>query len=180
MEKVKVKIEGVSPLLQHRFPEEENPEHKSKKIKKEFPAKEEAEKGLYKDPDGKIYQPANTIKGSLLRASTSFLYEKKTSYRQVIAGSVFITPDAIPHIYQKWVVDRQPVVIQRSRIMRARPRFDKWALEFEMEFDEQVISKDKLKEILDYAGQRKGIGDFRPEKGGSFGKFMVTKFEEIK
>jgi len=174
MKKVKVKIEGIAPLLQHRFPEEENPEHKSKKKIKEFPAREECEKSLYKDEKGTIYQPATHILGALIKAGARFQFERKLTYSSVIKSSVFVTPDAIPHICQEWVIDRRPVVIQRMRIMRARPRFDKWALEFEIEYDEEIIGKDKLKEILDYAGQRIGIGDYRP----LMGRFIVTKFEE--
>lgn len=177
MRTVSVKIEGTTPLLQHRFPEEDNPEGKSKKKKKEYDSQEQCEKALYQSEDGIIYQPADCLKGALMKASTSFQYEGKKTYKEIIAGSVFIQPDAIPHLNQKWVIDRRAVVIQRARIMRARPKFDKWALKFEMEYDEDFISKDKLKEILDFAGARKGIGDYRPEKGGSFGKFIVTLFK---
>lgn len=177
MEKVKIKIEGIGlGLLQHRFPEEDNPENKSKKKIKEFPAKAECEKALYCDEKGTIYQPATHILSALVKAGSQFGYEKKMTYSSIIKSSVFVTPDAIPHIFQNWVIDRRPVVIQRARIMRARPRFDKWALEFEIEFDEDIIGKDKIKEILEYAGTRKGIGDNRPTNG----KFMVVKFEDIK
>ncbi|GAI19389.1 unnamed protein product, partial [marine sediment metagenome] len=64
-------------------------------------------------------------------------------------------------------------VIQRARIMRARPRFDKWELDFTIDFDDEIIGKDKVNEILTYAGQRIGIGDYRP----LFGRFIVTKFQ---
>jgi len=171
---VKVEIEGTAPLLQHRFPEEENPERKSKKRIKEFAAREDCEKALYQDEKGEIYQPASHILGALVRAGARFLFERRASFSSVIKSSVIVKPDAIPHVFQKWAIDRRPVVIQRARIMRARPRFDKWALRFEIEFDEDLIGKDKLKEILDFAGARIGIGDFRP----LFGRFMVTKFEE--
>jgi hypothetical protein len=37
-----------------------------------------------------------------------------------------------------------------------------------------------IKQALDYAGTFVGIGDYRPGKGGKFGKFIVTEFNEIK
>lgn len=173
MEKIKVRIEGISPLLQHRFPMEDNQENKSAKRKKEYPAKEECEKALYADSKGKVYQPAEHILGALITAAKNFSYERKRTYKDVVKSSVFVTPDVIYHEYPKWEIDRRPVVVMRARIVRARPRFDKWALGFEIEFDNEVMGKDKLKEILEFAGQRVGIGDFRP----TFGRFMVTRFE---
>jgi len=173
MEKIKVRIEGIVPLLQHRFPMEDNPEQKSIKRKKEYPAKEECEKALYADEKGKIYQPAEHILGALIKAGTNFLFEKKRTYRDVIKSSVFITPSIIYHEYQKWEIDRRSVVIIKARIVRARPRFDKWALSFAVEFDQEITNKGKIKEILDFAGQRIGIGDYRP----LFGRFIVTEFK---
>ena len=173
MEKVKVKIEGIAGLLQHRFPMEENTENKSAKRKKEFPAQEEAEKALYKDENGEIYQPSEHILGALIHAAKNFSYEKKRTFKDVIKSTVFISPNCIPHEIQDWEVDRRPVVIMRARIVRARPLFKKWKLSFEIEYDNDVMSKSKLKEILDYAGSRVGLGDYRP----LFGRFIVTEFK---
>ena len=36
-----------------------------------------------------------------------------------------------------------------------------------------------MKNILDYGGQYVGIGDWRPEKKGKYGKFIVTSFKEV-
>jgi len=54
---------------------------------------------------------------------------------------------------------------------------EKWALSFGVEYDDEEIPKSVLKELLDYAGRRVGIGDFRPSTGGPFGRFIITKFE---
>lgn len=173
MKSVKGRIEGIVPLLQHRFPMEDNAENKSAKRKKEYIAEEDCKKALYVDEKSKIYQPSEHILGALINAGKNFNYEKKRTYKDVIKSSVFITPATIVHEHQKWEIDRRPVVVMRARIVRARPRFDRWALSFAIEYDEEIMSKAKLKEILDYAGQRVGIGDYRP----LFGRFIVTKFE---
>ena len=36
------------------------------------------------------------------------------------------------------------------------------------------------REIMDAAGKRIGLGDFRPDCKGPFGKFVVTKWKESK
>ena len=66
-------------------------------------------------------------------------------------------------------------MVQRSRILRARPKFDEWSLEFKIiNKDPTVIHADTLKKILIDAGKWYGLGDFRPE----FGLFRVEKFEK--
>jgi hypothetical protein len=77
-------------------------------------------------------------------------------------------------VYPTWKVDVRPVVVQRNRILRARPRFDQWELKFEIiNNDSTIIHQDTLKKILEDAGKYYGLGDFRPE----FGLFKVEEFE---
>lgn len=174
MKKVDVTIEGIEPgLLQHRFPMEENTETKSVKRKVEYPSLEEAQKCLYTDEDGIIYQPAEHILGCLVKAGANFSYERRRTYKDVMKSCVFISPTAIPHQHTEWSVDRRPVVIMKARIVRSRPLFKKWALSFSIEYDEEVLNVSKLKELLEFAGTRIGIGDYRP----LFGRFIVTRFE---
>jgi len=171
--KIEVSIEGIAPLLQHRFPDEENKEGKVQKKQRVYVDKDDAEKALYRDKDGKICQPANHIVGCLLRASTAYKFEGQKTYKDAVKGGVFIEPNMIPHKITDWVIDRQPVVIMRARIMRARPRFDKWALDFKIEIIDERIDIPTFKDILEYAGQYIGLGDFRPR----YGRFKVTKFQ---
>ncbi|RLE84396.1 MAG: hypothetical protein DRJ41_03200, partial [Thermoprotei archaeon] len=63
----------------------------------------------------------------------------------------------------------------RSRVIRHRPRFDRWALEFNMiNLDPSVLRMDTLRKMLEDAGKWCGLGDYRPE----YGLFRVTKFEK--
>lgn len=178
MENVEVRIEGLSALLIHRFPVGDvDLKSKEKNNKKN---QDDIESYLYLDEAGKLVQPSTHIIGCLKKAGAKFQIngQGKLTYKNLIgSGAVIITPDMILHEMQSWTVDRRPVVIMRARIVRSRPMLQKWALSFLIEFDEDEISKGTLKEILDFAGRRVGIGDFRAEKGGPFGRFIVTKFE---
>ncbi len=174
MKKILVKIKGIAPLLQHRFPEEEHGEGASRAKKKEFVPEEECKKALYVNNDGQIYQPSEHILGALIKAGTNFKFEGKKTYKDVIKAGVVIEPEAIVHEIQDWKIDARNVVIQRNRIMRYRPRFDNWALAFKIVILDDNITLPVLKEILEKAGQI-GIGDYRPR----FGRFMVTEFKEL-
>lgn len=81
----------------------------------------------------------------------------------------------IPLDPQKYEVDSRPVVMQRGRVMRSRPKFENWGLTFDVVVTEEEIREDTIKEILKYAGNFIGIGDFRPK----FGRFEGVEFKDI-
>jgi len=178
MDKISVRIEGISPLLMHRFPVDGN--EKKSKVKNQTKTRDDVESYLYKDDDDKLVQPSTHLIGAMKKAGAKFQIpgQGKTTYKNVMgSGAVLIDPDMIPHELQHWDVDVRSCVVQRARIIRSRPVLKKWALSFEIEFDDDEIPLQVLQEIIEYAGRRVGIGDYRPEKGGPFGRFRITKFE---
>jgi len=169
-----VKIKGTRPLLMHApvglgdKPTLRRGEHLDPKV--------EAERYLYKDPEGNIVIPAINIKACIRDAGANYKVSgRRTTFKAMIKAGLDVLPfPDVPLIHNGWVVDIRPVVVQRSRILRARPRFDEWALEFEIvNKDPTVIHRDTLKRILIDAGKYYGLGDYRPE----FGLFDVVKFE---
>ncbi len=177
MKKLSVKIEGTSPLLQHRFDVVDvDLKSKKKNLKKNEDLVEEY---LYMN-DGKVCQPAEHIIAALKKAGAKFQIpgQGKLTYKNLVgSGVIIIDPYMIEHENQNWISDRRPVVVQRARIIRTRPKLEKWALSFQIEYDDEEISKEVINELLVFAGKRVGIGDYRPEKGGPFGRFIVTMFK---
>jgi hypothetical protein len=68
-------------------------------------------------------------------------------------------------------VDARPVVVNNSKVYRTRPRFNKWALEFDINYLSDVMDEDQVMAALQKAGALKGLGDFRPR----YGRFDVIK-----
>lgn len=105
----------------------------------------------------------------------------KATYRDIMK-TVVVEPDEIPLLKkngeryktydEKLVV---PVVIQRQRIVKARPRFNSWKLCFSVEFDEKLVGPDVMREILNEGGRTVGIGDWRPK----YGRFKVAEFKVL-
>lgn len=60
-----------------------------------------------------------------------------------------------------------------------RPRFDEWQFTMDFDVDTAEIGVDKIRELFDIAGSRVGLCDFRPACKGWFGRFSVTKWEEV-
>ena len=180
MKKYKVEVKGVSPYLMHRFGVEGADTKTQKKVgKKDY--KGEVENALYKSPDGEIYVPATQLKGSLMEAGKQMrvVGKGKATYSKLFGAVVIIEPDTIPMSPQKWEIDERAVVIQRTRIIRYRPKFKDWSLKFNVVVMDDDISLEVVKEGLDIAGNYCGIGDFRPQKKGSYGRFIVTSFKEV-
>ncbi len=180
MKTVQVVIKGITPLLMHRFPMA-GAEDTSKKSTGVPDWKAEGELGLYKDAKGHIYQPASHIEGALKQASKTLKVPGKrgATYARLVGSAVSIEPDAIPHKITKYEIDARPVVIQRARIIRYRPIFNDWELSFQIIIGDDQIPIEVVKLALEHAGQYVGIGDYRPGRGGKFGKFMVTQYKEL-
>ena len=64
----------------------------------------------------------------------------------------------------------------KGRIMRHRPRLNQWAMEFALEIDEDMINSQTVHQLLSEGGSKIGLGDFRPDKGGPFGRFLVVNW----
>jgi len=177
--KIHVEIEGIRPLLQNKFPDESFEKESKTKTRIGSMTADNPEDCLYRFPDGTIYQPAEHILRSMVKSAVNFKIggRGKKTYKDIIQSSVIINPEAIVHKHQDWIPDKRSVVIPatRGRIMRIRPRFNKWELEFDIEVLENQIDEETVKRILDYAGYNIGIGDYRPRFGG----FMVTQFKSV-
>ncbi len=174
MEKIfiDVSLQGVVPLLQNRF----IMDAPGGKPKPNIKDRDIAKGSLYLDDKGIICQPGEHIEKSMTKAAVQFKYKGKKTYKDFVQSGVFVVPELIPHKTQKWEVDKRSVVIVRSRIPRVRPVFNNWRLDFKLEVINPDLDYKILNDILIYAGNYIGIGDYRPK----FGRFVVAKFEEIK
>ena len=81
--------------------------------------------------------------------------------------------DAVRHLADK-AAFQVPVRVGQARILRTRARFDTpWSVIADIEGDDDLISADKLERWLRTAGQRIGLGDWRPAKSGIYGRFTA-------
>lgn len=178
MKTIKIEIEGTSPLLMNRYNvEDELERQKGKRITKTYDPKVESKKSAYWSKDGKtLVIPCMCLYASLLNAS-SFHKINRRSAKSILAGSLRITPDEISLGTNKYEIDTRPVVIQRARVLKSRAILNKWKAEFNIVYNDKLISDPTIiKTVLEEAGMRIGIMDFRPNKGGFYGCFKVKKF----
>lgn len=70
------------------------------------------------------------------------------------------------------------VVVTRSKIVRTRAKFDTpWSVDIALDCDDELVDREKLETWLDLAGRRIGLGDWRPSKSGTYGRFTTAAIE---
>lgn len=149
-------------------------------------AHDDAEKRLYLDESGSpaaVIPTANllvciTAGGKFFKAGKTKVTTLKSSLVPAAVTMLGGVTAEIRHEHP-WSVDQRPVRIPATggRITRFRPRFDEWALSFEVELDEEIIGERLLRQIVDASGKRVGLGDFRPDCRGPMGKFRVDTWK---
>ena len=63
--------------------------------------------------------------------------------------------------------------------LRYRPEIRDWSCVLRISYDEQMISDEQIVNLFWRAGYQVGIGDWRPEKNGDFGRFTVSDQEAL-
>lgn len=194
MKSFAVRIEGVTPLLCNRFTDEAQQKASSRTTSSltgdKGTPKEQAATKLYlgittREP--MIPQP--NLFRCLIDAGKFFKMGKSkvtTQKSSIIPACVEVegieNAVEIPiESKEGWETDTRPVRIPATggRILCHRPSFNDWALDFHLSVDTDDMAPKLLREIIDAAGRKIGLGDFRPDCKGPFGKFKVTKWVEL-
>lgn len=193
MYKVNVRIKGVAPLLQHKFPLK-TLESLGKGATKRTGAPDysmEWMESMYAH-NGNLVQPASHIEGALVKAGTSFKIQGRgrKTFKDVVRAYCYVTPELIPHLCngepvaapdkgllteptEHLSVDVRRVKVNRAAVARSRLMIAiGWELAFVIEVHDDQLTSNTLQTILEEAGRAVGIGDFRPR----YGRFSVEEF----
>ncbi len=182
-------IYGTSALLMHRWAEEAEAEEGTRAIHiRRRDPREEAEKVAYRHTDGSLYLPGASVARMLREAGGSHKQRgSRKSLKFIVPAAVLVVDEMIVlrddegkplHAFE---VDSRPVVIPstKGRIMRHRPRLNAWGMEISLEIDQTMIEAETVHQLMEEGGRRLGLGDYRPERGGPFGRFVVVSWKEL-
>jgi len=191
MKNLKVTWKGTTPLIMHSC-QCVNPLHPISKEMKKYTSKKkktdedlvtisdlEWEAGAYwKDGLG-LYIPAENVEATLVNGGKVFKrgtdvqkYVNVTDLYIPFDYGENLTKEQLIHNYE--YRDTRAMTVNRAKIMRTRPRFDKWQITFNLMYDETKMDLDTIVNILEYAGNYVGLCDSRPK----YGKF-VSVVEEV-
>jgi hypothetical protein len=177
---IRFTIKGTSPLIQHQWSEKAKREmrekHAGKKTKTREARDPEAEfqAACYLNDNDEYGIPLMAFKNSLITAAHKDIGIEKTLVRKAL----FIKSDdsgLIEKIDCSEPVMREDMVRvgAGSADMRYRPEFREWAATITCEIDGQLLTIDDVINLVNRAGFGVGIGEWRPEKNGEYGRFEV-------
>jgi hypothetical protein len=176
MKTYEVEIEGTQPYIMSRYPLEDNVnlEGTHKKVKNPPP-----EKLLHRSADGTIFVPGLAVYYAIRAAGKQLQIPGKgrTKYYGTLGSFVRVTPDEIRITPQKYeLLTRALRKPEGPTIVATNPIWNEWALKFQIvNTNEDELPSSIVKESLTIAGQRGGLGTWRPLHG----LFNVIKFKEI-
>lgn len=187
MKKLHVELKGLNTLMMHS-PKTVNPLHPlalelkkytSKKRKTEDDLQKvselEWEAGLYYDEANGLHIPVECLQKTLENGAKLFKAGKDIQRYVQFTGAVAPLDIGVPFNLDKMRHDMKyhdvrVVAVQRSRVIRTRPRFDVWRCEFDMLFDEAHIDIDVIVRAFENAGAYIGLCEGRTL---GYGRFTV-------
>lgn len=186
---ITIEVSGVTPLICNRFSDaaaiaSTNGDRGSSAGMDRGTPHEIATAKLYLGTNGKPIIPSPNLLRSIVDGGSFTKIGKKqitTARSSMLYSCLSIDAAEVEIVHkQPWKVDTRPVRIPSTggRILAHRPMFDDWGLHFEVELDTTILNAKLLRQIVDDAGKRVGLGDFRPATKGPFGRFCVTRWVE--
>lgn len=177
---VALEVEGTADLIQNNFGqkaiEQMLRKHMGLSVQRENKRPREVLEGAkIKNIEGRICVPAQAFKSAMLTASAQVKGLKKTQLRT----QLFVVGAAIPITYEA-ETPRMDMVrtagIGRMPDVRFRPAFGGWKARIVIQYADTLATQTVV-DLLHRAG-KVGVGEWRPEKNGTFGTFRVCRHIE--
>lgn len=167
-----LRIRGDSPLITHAWSAKAKQMMLDKQMKKGKQAKEakdpiqDYEDSIYRLPDGRPGFPSIGIKASAIRGAKSLgmvMVDMKAAFH--------IDGDLLPIDGEPRMREDMVRVGMGTADIRYRAEFPEWTIDLPITFNARTISPEQIVAMLDAGGFGTGIGEWRPEKDGQFGRF---------
>lgn len=179
-------IRGISPLIQHAWSEKSKAmmrmtaAERKKQPKVARNPEEEAAACVYYTDEGEIGIPLTAFKASLIGAAHKDFGLEKTLLRK----SFFI-----PSTDSNWIIpmEADDYIIREDMVrigtkqtdIRYRPEFRNWSVRITAQIDPDLLEFKDIANLVNRAGFSVGIGEWRPEKGGEYGRFELDSTQPI-
>tara|TARA_R110002020_G_scaffold110945_6_gene256256 strand:+ start:4117 stop:4743 length:627 start_codon:yes stop_codon:yes gene_type:complete len=181
-------IKGLTGLICHNFSEKARKQiadDQSKSAKKPRGARDpdsEYEASFYHLSDGTYGFPCSGFKKAAIRASKMVDGISMTDARQMF----FVLPDdrdttGIDCVRISGTASKRTDVVRLkngSADLRYRPELLNWSATLRITYDNGLISPDQIASLFYRAGYSVGVGDWRPERDGDFGRFTIVTDEQ--
>jgi hypothetical protein len=188
-ETLRVPIVGTAPLIVHKFSEKSKRQmldamqgRKTPKQAKDPEAEYEA--AFYRHDDGGYGAPVIAFKAATVSAAR--FYGKSvsmTALRQFVFmdaefskvdGQKLVRLTGTPHMRED--VTR---VGMGGTDLRYRPEFSEWSTALDVTYVRSMLTRESVLSLIEAGGMGVGVGEWRPEKRGDFGTFMIDSTQDV-
>lgn len=199
---MEVAVIGSSPLIVHAWSQKAKLEMLGKQMKLAKGAKDakdpwaDFQESLYPLPGGGHGFPSVAFKAAAVTACTSVADMTKVAARQAfhIVGEQIPIESAYQHKGAPLMARYDLVRIiagdpeMREDMVRVgmgtadiryRGQFWPWAARLNVHYNEGVLSEGQIMNLLNTAGFAVGIGEWRAERDGTYGRFNVARAEDM-
>ncbi len=186
VQKVSVKIKGLSPLIMHRWDEKAKQQMLDKQMKKTVKKeakdpKAQYESSIYKLDDGRLGFPSDAFKAAMVRGAdllggkTIGMAMNRMRMGFFVHGEYGTKDDRDLVPISGKISMREDMVRLNGTTsdIRYRGQIQNWSAEIKISYNGSVVSFDQLVNMLNVAGYGVGVGEWRPERNGMFGRFEV-------
>lgn len=172
--RISVKIVGDSPLITHAWSQKAKQMMLDKQMKKGTQAKEakdperDYEESIYRLDDGGCGFPAIGVKASAIRGGKGL-----GMVMADMRAAFHIEGDLLPIVGDPRPREDMVRVGMGTADIRYRAEFVSWSITLPITYNARIVSPEQIVAMLDAGGFGTGIGEWRPEKDGPFGRFHV-------
>jgi hypothetical protein len=182
LERIEIPIIGTAPLIMHAWSHKAKEQMLAKQMKRATTGKEakdpqrDFEESIYVDGTGLPAFPTIAFKASAVDAAVAMDF-KKTNLRQAfhIDGEMVPIVGSAPEPREDMVR-----VGMGTADIRYRAQFKTWGTVLPVTINLSMLSVEQLVNLFDAAGFGIGIGEWRPQKDGQFGRFKFASDAEAK
>jgi len=182
LQTIKMTVIGDSPLICHAWSSKAKKQMLDKQMKKAVEKKaaknpeQDYEESLYKHPTGGFGFPSVGFKSAMVSACRFAEGVKMTELR----GALHVVGDMVKIEGEPQPREDMVRVGMGVADIRYRGEFRKWKAVLTIQFNASIISAEQIANLLNVAGFGVGVGEWRPERNGSFGRFHVASSKEAK
>lgn len=175
IEVMRIRLVGDSPLICHAWSEKAKRQMLDAQMKKAKQAKEaknpqeDFEQSLYQHPEGGYGFPAVAFKSAAVDACSHVAGITKVEAR----GAFHILGDMVKLEGTPEPREDMVRVGMGTADIRYRGEFRTWAAEITIRYNRNVLSAEQIVNLFNTGGFAIGVGEWRPQRDGSFGMFHV-------
>lgn len=175
--RLEIKLIGDSSLIMHKWSEKSKKEMLDKQMKVAKKGREaknpeqDFRDCIYHHPDGGFGFPSVAFKNAAVSACRFTDGTKMT-----VARGAFHVEGEFVEIENSEPIPREDMVRvgMGTADIRYRPEFPNWVAKVRVSFNKRALSAEQIVNLFNLAGFGVGIGEWRPEKDGQFGRFHVA------